>query len=51
MERVLSEKAKAEDWLAAHTDADEESDEMKNARLMLQKAETRTNVAGGGKRH
>ena len=51
MERVLSEKAKAEDWIAAHTEADEQSEEMQNARLILAKAETRSNVAEGGKRH
>ena len=51
MERVLSEKAKVEDWLGKHPDADEESAEMQNAKLMLAKAETRTNVAEGGKRH
>ena len=51
MERVLSEKAKVEDWLGKHPDADEDSDEMRNARLMLAKAETRSNVAEGGKRH
>ena len=51
MERVLSEKAKVEDWLGKHPDADEDSDEMRNAKLMLAKAETRSNVAEGGKRH
>ena len=51
MERVLSEKAKVEDWLGKHPDADEDSDEMRNAKLMLAKAEVRTNVADGGKRH
>lgn len=51
MERVLSEKAKVEDWLGKHPDADEDSAEMQNAKLMLAKAETRTNVADGGKRH
>ena len=51
MERVLSEKAKVEDWLGKHPDADEDSDEMRNARLMLAKAETWSNVAEGGKRH
>ena len=43
MERVLSEKAKVEDWLGKHPDADEDSAEMQNAKLMLAKAETRTN--------
>ena len=51
MERVLSEKAKVEDWLGKHPDVDEESAEMQNAKLMLAKAETRSNVAEGGKRH
>lgn len=51
MDRVLSEKAKAEDWLAKNTDYDEESEEMQNARLILAKAETRAGVAEGGKRH
>jgi F0F1-type ATP synthase, epsilon subunit (mitochondrial delta subunit) len=51
MERVLSEKAKVEDWIGKHPDADEDSDEMRNAKLMLAKAETRSNVAEGGKRH
>ena len=51
MERVLSEKAKVEDWLGKHPDAEEDSDEMRNAKLMLAKAETRSNVAEGGKRH
>ena len=51
MERVLSEKAKVEDWLGKHPDADEDSEEMQNAKLMLAKATTRTNVAEGGKRH
>lgn len=51
MERVLSEKAKVEDWLGKHPDADEDSAEMQNAKLMLAKAEVRTNVADGGHRH
>ncbi len=51
MERVLSEKAKVEDWLGKNPDVDEESAEMQNAKLMLAKAETRSNVAEGGKRH
>ena len=51
MERVLSEKAKVEDWLGKHPDADEDSDEMRNAKLMLAKAEVRSNVADGGHRH
>lgn len=51
MKRVLSEKAKVEDWLGKHPDADEDSEEMQNAKLMLAKAEVRTNVADGGHRH
>ena len=51
MERVLSEKAKAEDWLVKHPDADEDSAEVQNAKLILAKAETRSNVADGGHRH
>ena len=51
MERVLSEKAKVEDWLGKHPDAQEDSEEMQNAKLMLAKAEVRTNVADGGHRH
>ena len=51
MERVLSEKDKVEDWLGKHPDAEEDSEEMQNAKLMLAKAEVRTNVADGGHRH
>ena len=51
MERVLSEKAKVEDWLGKHPDAEEDSEEMQNAKFMLAKAEVRTNVADGGHRH
>ncbi|MCR5034893.1 MAG: F0F1 ATP synthase subunit epsilon [Clostridia bacterium] len=51
MERVLSEKAKVEDWLGKHPDAEEDSEEMQKAKLMLAKAEVRTNVADGGHRH
>ena len=51
MDRVLSEKAKVEDWLGKHPDAEEDSAEMQNAKLMLAKAEVRTNVANGGHRH
>ena len=51
MERVLSEKAKVEDWLGKHPVAEEDSEEMQNAKLMLAKAEVRTNVADGGHRH
>ena len=50
MERVLSEKAKAEDWLVKNPDADENSEEVQKAKLILAKAETRAGVAEGGKR-
>ncbi|MGN1210561.1 MAG: F0F1 ATP synthase subunit epsilon [Candidatus Cryptobacteroides sp.] len=50
MERVLSEKAKAEDWLVKNPDADEESEEVQTAKLIIAKAETRAGVAEGGKR-
>ena len=50
MERVLSEKAKAEDWLVNNPDADENSEEVQTAKLILAKAETRAGVAEGGKR-
>lgn len=50
MERVLSEKAKAEDWLVKNPDADENSEEVQTAKFILAKAETRAGVAEGGKR-
>ena len=50
MERVLSEKAKAEDWLVKNPDADENSEEVQTAKLILAKAETRAGFAEGGKR-
>ena len=50
MERVLSEKAKAEYWLVKNPDADENSEEVQTAKLILAKAETRAGVAEGGKR-
>ena len=50
MERVLSEKAKAEDWLVKNPDADENSEEVQTAKLILAKAETRAVVAEGGNR-
>ena len=50
MERVLSEKAKAEDWLTKHEDTGDPNDVMK-AKIMLAKALTRSNVAGGSTRH
>ena len=51
MERVLSEKAKAEDWIAKHPEEDENSENMQAARTALEKAETRTHVAEGSPRH
>ena len=51
MERVLSEKAKAEDWIAKHPEEDENSENMQAARTALEKAETRTHVAEGSHRH
>lgn len=50
MERVLSEKAKAEDWLVKH-ESDASEEDLETARLALAKAEIRSNVAEGGKRH
>ena len=50
MERVLSEKAKAEDWLTEHRDDGDPNDIMK-AKIMLAKALTRSNVASGSTRH
>lgn len=50
MERVLSEKAKAEDWLTEHREDGDPNDIMK-AKIMLAKALTRTNVAEGSTRH
>lgn len=50
MERVLSEKAKAEDWLVKNEHSASEED-IQSARVALAKAETRSNVAEGGKRH
>lgn len=50
MERVLSEKAKAEDWLV-HNEETASKKDIEMARRALAKAETRTNVAEGGKRH
>ena len=51
MERVLSEKAKAEDWIAKHPEEDENSEYMQAAKTALEKAETRTHVAEGSHRH
>lgn len=51
MERVLSEREKAEVWISKHQDADEESEDMRNAKIILAKAQIRKNVYEGGKRH
>ncbi|MDD6190419.1 MAG: ATP synthase F1 subunit epsilon [Firmicutes bacterium] len=50
MERVLSEKAKAEDWLV-HNEGTASEKDIKLAKIAIAKAETRSNVAEGGKRH
>ncbi len=50
MERVLSEKAKAEDWLVKNEETAPE-EHLIQAREALAKADTRANVAGGSKRH
>ncbi|NLD10477.1 MAG: hypothetical protein GX671_01795, partial [Clostridiales bacterium] len=50
MDRVLSEKARVEDWLVKNPDVDKNSEEMQSARLALAKAEIRAGVARGGKR-
>ena len=49
MERVLSEKAKAEDWLVHH-EKSAKSNEVELALAAIQKAITRMNVAKGGVR-
>lgn len=49
MERVLSEKAKAEDWLAH--DQDSNPIHVDRAKVAVQKAITRMNVSQGGIRH
>lgn len=48
MERVLSEKAKAEDWLTTETKHD--PDEIMRAQIAIAKAIARMNVAEGGAR-
>lgn len=48
MERVLSEKAKAEDWLVTETKHDPE--EIAKAQIAIAKATTRMHVAEGGAR-
>lgn len=50
MERVLSEKAKAEDWLVQHEQGADPNDVVK-AKIAISKAITRSNVAEGGHRH
>ncbi len=50
MERVLSEKAKAEDWIVKN-EATASAEDLESARLALAKAEIRTHVAEGGRRH
>ena len=48
MDRVLSEKVKAEDWLTHETKHD--PNEIERARIAIAKAITRMNVAEGGAR-
>ena len=50
MERVLSEKAKAEDWLVKHEDDGDPNDVLK-AQIAISKAITRSHVAQGSHRH
>ena len=50
MERVNSEKAMAENWLAEHEGSGDLDDVMR-AKIILAKALTRTNVAQGSTRH
>ena len=50
MDRVLSEKAKAEDWLTKNEETGDPNDVIK-AKIAIAKALTRSNVAGGGVRH
>lgn len=49
MERVLSEKAKAEDWLVRH-EQDGELIDINRAKVAISKAAVRSNVAEGGRR-
>jgi len=49
MERVLSDKARAEDWLVAHKD-DASAEDIEKAKLEISKATTREHVAEGGYR-
>lgn len=48
MDRVLSEKARAEDWLSHETKHD--PNEIARAQIAIAKAVTRMNVAEGGRR-
>ena len=48
MEKALSEKARAEDWLASHPD--KESKYIERAKIAIQKSITRMNVSQGGAR-
>ncbi len=50
MERVLSEKAKAEDWLVQHESHADPNDVMK-AKIAISKSAIRSSVAEGGHRH
>ena len=50
MERVQEEKAKAEAWLSQNQE-NADPDDVTRAKIMLAKALTRTNVAGGSTRH
>ena len=50
MERVLGEKAKAEDWLTVHKEDGDPNDVLK-AKIAISKAITRSHVAEGGHRH
>lgn len=50
MERVLSEKAKAEDWLVQH-ESDADPNDVMKAKVAISKSTIRSNVAEGGHRH
>ncbi len=50
MERVLSEKAKAEDWLVKNEETADPNDVLK-AKIAISKSIIRSNVAEGGHRH
>ena len=49
MERVLSEKARAEDWLVHH-EKDADPNDVIKAKIAISKAITRSHVAEGGRR-